>query len=104
MRRVDEEHGTLTQRIKTSPPIGIFVEPIWPYPFEVHLPPARPERTPFFRIDVDDGAHHVSAVSRIPAATAEACDAGSARVAPTCAGDDRGRVNVGVVEEEAGRG
>jgi hypothetical protein len=103
MRRIDEERGTLTQRIKTGPPIGIFVVPVWPYSFEVHLPPARPERTPLFRIDVDDCAHHVSGISRIPAATAEACDAGPARVAPTCAGENRGWVDVGVVEEEARR-
>lgn len=103
MRCIDEEGGTLTQRIKTSPPIGIFVVPVRPYSVEVHLPPARPEPTPLFRIDVNDCAHHVSVIFRAPAAVAEACDAGRARVAPTCGGEDRGRVDVGVVEEVAGR-
>src|SRR6266849_6091500 len=103
MRCIDEERRTLTQRVKTSPPIGIFVVPVWPYSVEVHLPPARPERTPLFRIDIDDCAHHVSVIFRVPAATAEACDAWRTRFAPTCTGEDRGGVDVGVVEEEACR-
>lgn len=103
MRCIDEERGTLTQRIKTSPPIGIFVVSVGPYSVEVHLPPARPERTPFFRIDINDRAHHVSIILCAPASAADACDAGRTRVAPSRAGEYRGGVDVGVVEEEACR-
>jgi hypothetical protein len=103
MRSVDEERGTCAQRIDSSPSLGVIVVPIEPYAIEVHLPPACPERAPFLRINVDDGAQHVAAVLGAPAAAAEARDAGPASVAAARAEEDRDGVDVRVVEEEAGR-
>ena len=103
MSRVSEERGPCAQRVETRPPLGVFVVSVRPYAVEVHLPPARPKRTPLLRIDVDDRAHHVSVVFSTPATAAEARDAGRARVAQARAREDRGGVDIGVVEEEAGR-
>jgi hypothetical protein len=79
------------------------VVPVWPNAVEVHFPPARPERAPLVRIDVDDGAHHIAAVLGAPPTAAEMRDAGRARVAPARVEEDRDRVDVRVVEQEAGR-
>ena len=103
MRCIDEERGPCAQRVETRPPLGIFVVPIRPYSVKVHLPPARPGRAPFFRIDINNCAHHVPAVLSAPAAAAEARNARRARVAAPRRGEDRGGVDVGVVEEEARR-
>jgi hypothetical protein len=102
MRSVDEERSTCAQRIEPSPPLSVIVVPIEPNAIEVHLPPARPERAPFLRINVDDGAQHVAVVLGAPAAAAEARDAGRAGVAAARAEEDRDGVDVRVVEEEAG--
>src|SRR6266853_605014 len=103
MRGICEERGPCAQRIEPRPPLGVVVVPVWPYAVEVHLPPACPERTPFLRIDVDDGAHHVTVVLGAPPAAADARDAGRARVAAARAEEDRGGVDVHVVEKEARR-
>ena len=86
----------------TAPLLGIFAVSVRPYSVEVHLQPAQPERAPLLRININNRAHHVSAVLSAPAATARARDAGQARVAAP-RGEDRGGVDVGVVEEEAGQ-
>ena len=78
------------------PPLGIFVIPVRPYSVEVHLPP---ERAPLLLIDVSSRAHHVNAL----AAAAQARDAGRARVAAPRRGEDRGEVDVGRGEGEAGQ-
>ena len=100
---IDKERCPCAHRVETRPPLRVFVVPVWPYSVEVHLPPARPERTPLLRIDVDNRAHHVPAVFGAPAAAAKVRDARRARVAPARAREDRGGVNVAVVEEVAGR-
>ena len=103
MCRIDKERRPCAHRVETRPPLRVFVVPVRPYAVKVHLPPARPERTPLLRIDVDNRAHHVSAVFGAPAAAAEVCDARRARVAPARAREDRGGVDVAVVEEVACR-
>jgi hypothetical protein len=98
-----EESGTCAKRVEPCPPFGVVVVPIGPNAVEVHFPPACPERAPFVRVDVDDGAHHIAAVLSSPSAAAEMGDAGRARVTAASVEEDRGRVDVCVVEEEAGR-
>ena len=103
MSGIREESGTCAERVEPRPLLGVVVVPVWPNAVEVHFPPARPERAPLVRIDVDDGAHHIAAVLGAPSAAAEVRDAGRARVAPARVEEDRDRVDVRVVEEEAGR-
>jgi hypothetical protein len=100
---IREESGTCAERVEPCPLLGVAVVPVWPNAVEVHFPPACPERAPLVRIDVDNGAHHITAVLGVPSAVAEVRDAGRARVAPARVEEDGDWVDVRVVEEEASR-
>ena len=100
MGGVREERCTCAQRVEPRPPLGIVVVPVRLYAVEVHLPSARPQGTPFFWVDVNDRAHHVTVVLGAPATTAKPRDAGGTRVAPARAEEGRDGVDVRVIEEK----
>ena len=91
MRCIDEERGPCAAAgVETRPPLGVFMVPVQPYSVEVYLPLARPKRAPFLRTDINNRAHHVSAVPSALATAAQARDAGRAHIAAPRGGEDRG--------------
>ena len=101
--RLYKECCPRAQRVEPRPPLRVVMIPVWGDAIEIHLPTARPQRSPLLRVYIGDCAHHVSAVLCAPATTTGAGDAGYACVAAACGAENGGGVDVRVVQEVSRR-